>query len=190
MTEARLSFENAPRDVEKLMSHGRFSLRNLAYEIGLINKDDPAGVTAFDKLSLKGRADEVLAALLQIDKKKADSNAGADAEDRKKGAQPGRRQPVKPKDEPAETKVADKPPAAGAPALEQLLAAQAQVLEGLRSDIRTIKDQLRMVIRICKANMHMNGMVGEHIMQGDINEMIAEAFEGGKGIEPPGDEGN
>jgi hypothetical protein len=59
-------------------------------------------------------------------------------------------------------------------------------VEAQSANITTLREQLRMVIRISKANMYMNGIVGEHIMQGaDISTMVNDGFEGGKEIELP-----
>lgn len=191
MAGANLSFENAPRDVEQLMGFGRYSLRNLAYEIGMISKDDPAAVTAFDKLSLRERAQNVFNALAQLDKKNS-------AESGEKPAPKGKREPVRPKEdkpaaakkEPVKEPVKTNGGGVEAVLLEQL-AELKKVVEAQGQVLATVRSQLQMVIRISKANMYMNGLVGEHIMQGDINDMISDGFAGGKSVEIPNEaEGN
>lgn len=187
MAGANLTFENAPRDVDKLMSFGRYSLRNLAYEIGRVSKDDPSGVTAFDKLKLKERAQEVLASLEQMDKKIA-----AEGNGKKPAAKATKRQPVKPKDAPKAAAKASPPTNGPAPdqtvlveKIDQLVDAITEMATANSRALSAIEAQLATIVQISKANMYMNGIVGEQILQGDIGEMVSDGFQGAETIEIP-----
>lgn len=183
MAGASLTYENAPRDVSKLMSFGRYTLRNLAYEIDMISQKNPDAVTAFDRLQLRDRAQEVLNTLERLDKEKGKNGEAKETKTKPK------RQPVKPKETKTEAKPAKEPVKVNGGGVEAALLQQVaelrKIVEEQDSKIDNLNEQLNTVIRICKANMYMNGLVGEHIMQGNLDEMLTDGFDGGEKVEVP-----
>ena len=189
MAGAALTVENAPRNAKELMNCGRYSLRNLAYELGLVTKEKPNSVTKFDKTPIEKRADIILEALMAVDKKSGSSNGGNEKATTRKKREPVKvREPVKPKEETETKSKSEAVEADLTPVLAKLqeLINRVEEIDSKLDDIRDVVGEVR---EGTMANMGLNAIVGEHIMQGaSIEELVKDGIETGKTIELPEEE--
>lgn len=187
MAGAAITAENAPREVKGLMNLGRYSLRNLAYELGLVSKDAPESVTQFDKESLEKRAGKILEGLTLVDKK-------GNKETTKKREPAKTREPAKPKEETAEKPKTRGRANSAASTID--LSEVLEAIQGIKNHLDEIEtkvdenhDDLVDLRKATMSNMGLNAIMAEQAMQGaTIEDLVKDGIEIGAGIEIPDDD--
>lgn len=172
-----------PRTVEELVKKGRYSMREIAYTLNIISKDDPTTVTAFDEQSPTERAEVILEAIAQLEKEKAKKEKAAPAKRSPrvtKGTGRKRRASKEPEAEEAEQEEAPAQPAAPSKKIDEIGSLKADISDlgaGL-GELHTKIDYLtEALVRMARASMYINAIVAEQILEVDVGDVLKDAFD-------------
>jgi len=164
MSLAKMTIENAPRDVDGMMEKGRFQRRELAKQLGLTGSDEASA--AFLGLDDKEQSKQLVEAL-----KAADKQGGGGSSSDKEAAPPKRT--------PRTTESEKKSDGGGAVGDGAAILA---AIEKLTEKVDDAIDRLERLETLGGAGLTLNLMLAEEIMKAPRNDVLGAALDDVKGV--------